>query len=552
MTAIKTGSRILILDFGSQYTQLIARRLRELKVYCEIYPCDAPLARIREFEPKGIVLSGGPYSVYDKGAPGLSAAGKADGKTASGDLFGLAVPVLGICYGMQYLARRFGGTVVSARAREYGRAFIRRPADAKSALLPAEFMGGAANQKASQKIEKLQTWMSHGDEIGKIPKGFRLTAISHNGSPAAMEDSARGLYAVQFHPEVAHTEKGIEIFENFAYRICGLKPDWDMHSFLEEQVRLVREKVGAARAICAISGGVDSTVAATLVNRAIGSRLTCIFVNNGLLRKDEAVEVVRAYKKHLKLNVKLVDAEKRFLSALKGVTDPEKKRKIIGREFIRVFEAEARKVRGARFLVQGTLYPDVIESVPPPREVSGASGSAGFSSTIKSHHNVGGLPADMKFALIEPLRELFKDEVRALGRELSVPPGILRRHPFPGPGLAVRVMGEVTRERLDILREADSIFTEEIHRAGLYDEIWQAFVAYLPIRSVGVMGDGRTFDHVVALRAVTSQDGMTADWYPFEPEFLAHVSNRITGNVRGVNRVVYDVSSKPPSTIEWE
>lgn len=529
-------SRILILDFGSQLTQLIARRLRELRIYCEIYPCDAPLAKIRDFGAKGLILSGGPYSVYDKDAPAPIKARKGE-KT----LFELGVPVLGICYGMQYMAKEFGGAVIPAKTREYGRAHVQLTASSR--LLP-DFNG------------KAQVWMSHGDEIGKLPQGFKLTATSHNQSPAAMEDTERNLYAVQFHPEVTHTEIGKEILERFALKICKLKPDWDLGMYMGEQIAAVRSQVGSAHAICALSGGVDSTVAATLVHQALGKNLTCVFVNNGLLRKNEAEEVLDVYSKHLKLNIRYVDAEKRFLSALSGVTDAEKKRKIIGREFIRIFEKEAKSVKNAKFLVQGTLYPDVIESVPPPRVVKGASfkksGKHGFSSKIKSHHNVGGLPKDLKFKLIEPLRELFKDEVRAMGRELGVPEKILQRHPFPGPGLAVRVMGEITRPRLDLLREVDAVFIDEIRQAGLYDKIWQAFAVYLPVQSVGVMGDGRTYENVVALRAVTSSDGMTADWYPFEPEFLSRVANRISGQVRGVNRVVYDISSKPPATIEWE
>lgn len=520
------SSRILILDFGSQFTQLIARRLRELGVYCEIYPCDAPLSRIKEFNPKGLILSGGPYSVYDPKAP----------KSVKG-VFDLGLPILGICYGMQTIAKTFGGSVKKASMREYGRAEVET---VKSSVI----LNGSPN--------KFKVWMSHGDEIGSLPEGFVLTAKSHNGSPAAIENAAARIFAVQFHPEVHHTEYGLEIFKNFAFKVCGLKSEWSMGQFLDEQVESIRAKVGKSKAICAISGGVDSTVAATLVSKAIGKQLTCVFVNNGLLRKDEAKRVMKTYKDLLKLNVKYIDAEDRFLKALKGVTDPEKKRKIIGREFIRVFEIEAKKVKGAKFLVQGTLYPDVIESVPPPRTVKGAGGKHGYSSTIKSHHNVGGLPKDMKFELIEPLRELFKDEVRKLGREMTIPDELLMRHPFPGPGLAVRVLGDITKPRLDILREVDAIFIDEIKKAGLYDKIWQAFVAFLPLQSVGVMGDGRTYENAVALRAVTSVDGMTADWYRFDNEFLAHVSNQITGNVRGVNRVVYDISSKPPATIEWE
>lgn len=509
------ASKILILDFGSQFTQLIARRLREMQHYCEIYPCNVSLKKVREFNPGGVILSGGPFSVYDKNAP------ECDPK-----IFKLGIPVLGICYGMQYMAHRFGGAVIPAKTREYGRAKIFLSSHSK--LIP-DFNAG------------LPVWMSHGDEIGKTPDGFKITAASQNQSPAAMENVEARMYAVQFHPEVAHTERGTEMLRKFAEEICGLKPDWDLGLFLQKKIVEIREKVGNGQAICALSGGVDSTVAATMVSRAIGDKLHCIFVDTGLLRKGEAEAVEKMYTQHLKLNLTVVRAEKTFLSKLAGVKDPERKRKIIGKEFIRIFEAEAKKRKNAAFLVQGTLYPDVIES---------AGGE--FASKIKSHHNVGGLPKKMKFKLIEPLRELFKDEVRKFGRDLNLSTELLSRHPFPGPGLAVRVLGEITKAKLNVLREVDAIFIEEIRNAGLYDKIWQAFAVFLPVQSVGVMGDGRTYENAVALRAITSMDGMTGDWYRFESDFLAHVSTRITNEVRGVNRVVYDITSKPPATIEWE
>ena len=521
---------IVILDFGSQFTQLIACRLRELKIYCEIVPSTVSLSRIKAFQPRGLILSGGPFSVYDKGAP------RAEGSAPGKGIWSLNIPVLGICYGMQYMAKIFGGTVIPAKTREYGPTSIRL-SHQKSQIIP-DFNGG------------LTVWMSHGDEIGQLPVGFSLTAVSENQSPAAMENPQKRLYALQFHPEVAHTHLGTEMLRRFAVDVCALNQDWNLSTFLNGEIRRVQEQVGKkGTAICALSGGVDSTVAATLVHQALGDRLTCIFVNNGLLRKNEAEQVLDVYNKQLRLNVRLIDASEKFLAKLKGVSDAERKRKIIGREFIRIFEKEA---KGAKHLVQGTLYPDVIESCPPPRSVTGKGGSVGFSSTIKSHHNVGGLPKNMKIKLIEPLRELFKDEVRTIGKDLGIPDLILKRHPFPGPGLAVRIIGDITKPRLDLLREVDAVFLDEIRNQGLYDSIWQAFAVYLPVKSVGVMGDGRTYENVVALRAVTSSDGMTADWYPFSADFLRKVSSRIVNEVRGINRVVYDVSSKPPSTIEWE
>ena len=508
--------RVLVLDFGSQYTQLIARRVRESRVYSEILPCTASLEAIRQFRPRGIILSGGPASVYAPGAP-------------QGDpgLFDLGVPILGICYGMQLMTHRLGGEVGRAPRREYGRATL-------EVLDPGDLLAGVGR--------RTQVWMSHGDRIQRPPAGFRPLARTRNSPIAAMGDPQRRLYGLQFHPEVAHTPEGTRILQNFLFRICGCQPTWSMKSYVAYAVEQIRARVGRERVLCALSGGVDSTVTATLVHRAVGEQLTCIFVNNGLLRKGEAEEVLETYRTVLQLPVRYVDATERFLKKLAGVTDPEEKRRIIGREFIRVFEAEARKIDAPRFLAQGTLYPDVIES----------TAFRGPSATIKTHHNVGGLPSRMRFELVEPLRELFKDEVRALGKELGIPEEILWRHPFPGPGLAVRILGEVTRERLDLLREADAIYLEEIRRAGWYRRIWQAFAVLLPVRSVGVMGDERTYEHVLALRAVTSQDGMTADWVRLPHSLLARISNRIINEVRGINRVVYDVSSKPPSTIEWE
>ena len=508
--------KILILDFGSQYTQLIARRVRESKVYSEIVPFHLSLDEIKQHKATGLILSGGPSSVIAKGAP-----------ICDPGVFELGIPVLGICYGMQLMTHVLGGAVAKSQKREYGRADLKL--DHRSPLfkgLPKE----------------TPVWMSHGDRIEKIPSGFRAIAKTGNSPTAAIQDQKRHFYALQFHPEVVHTPDGLSILQNFLYHICGCEANWDMGSFIHLAEEEIANTIGDGKALCALSGGVDSSVAAVLVQRVIGKRLTCIFVDNGLLRKNEADTVMRTFKKQLKLNIKKIDASRQFLSKLAKVTAPEKKRKIIGRTFISVFDEAAHKVGKVDFLVQGTLYPDVIESVSVK----------GPSATIKTHHNVGGLPKRMRMKVVEPLRTLFKDEVRKLGVELGIPAALLYRHPFPGPGLAVRVVGKVTPERLDRLREADAIFKEEIRSAGLYDEIWQAFAVYLPIQSVGVMGDERTYENAVALRAVTSQDGMTADWYEFPHDVLKRIANRIINEVQGINRVVYDVSSKPPGTIEWE
>lgn len=508
--------KILILDFGSQYTQLIARRVRESKVYSEILPYYTPLKEIEAHAPSGIILSGGPSSVYDKKAP-----------LCDPDLFNLSLPVLGICYGMQLMTHLLGGKVARAAKREFGRAdlIVDRPSPLLKGL-----------------SSPTPVWMSHGDRIEVAPSGFEPIARTNNSPAASMQNSRRRLYALQFHPEVAHTPQGIQILQNFLYEICGCKPTWDIGSFIKEAERSIADQIGDGKAVSALSGGVDSSVAAVLVQRVIGKRLTCIFVDNGLLRREEAKKVIRTFKENLKLNLKPIDASDRFLRKLSSTTDPEKKRKIIGKEFIAIFDEEAKKIGKVDFLIQGTLYPDVIESVSVK----------GPSATIKTHHNVGGLPKRMRMKLVEPLRTLFKDEVRRLGVELGIPEPLLYRHPFPGPGLAVRVIGKITRERLDRLREADAILEEEIRKAGLYSSIWQAFAVYLPIQSVGVMGDERTYENAIALRAVTSQDGMTADWFEFPHDVLKVISNRIINEVRGINRVVYDISSKPPSTIEWE
>jgi GMP synthase (glutamine-hydrolysing) len=509
--------RILVLDFGSQYTQLIARRIRESHVYCEIHPFNIGMERIRAFGARGIILSGGPSSVHDDGAP-----------LADGEIFGLGVPVLGICYGMQLMAHQLGGAVEKADRREYGPAAINL--ESESVLFQ------------DVERESVRVWMSHGDRILRLPPGFAVLAHSENSPVAAMGDATRRIFGVQFHPEVAHTPCGKAILENFLFRICHCRSTWTMKSFVELVTQALREKVGDDRVICALSGGVDSSVVAVLLHRAIGDRLRCIFVNNGLLRRGEAESVQRIFKDHFELNLITMNATDVFLDRLKGVTDPERKRKIIGNLFIELFESEARKLQGAKYLAQGTLYPDVIESVS----------FKGPSATIKTHHNVGGLPERMNLELIEPLRELFKDEVRLVGRELGLPEHVLQRHPFPGPGLAIRMIGDVTREKLDMLREADSILLEEIEASGWYDHVWQAFTVLLPVRSVGVMGDERTYEEVIAVRVVESVDAMTADWARLPFEVLQRISNRIINEVKGVNRVVYDISSKPPSTIEWE
>ncbi|HEX7089717.1 MAG TPA: glutamine-hydrolyzing GMP synthase [Longimicrobiales bacterium] len=509
---------MLILDYGSQFTQLIARRIREERVYCEIHPPTVSLDWIRAWEPHGIILSGGPASVYADDVP-----------TASPELLTLGVPILGVCYGMQLLAQLEGGRVIHGR-REYGRAEM-------TVLVPDEVFDGFAPG------DRTTVWMSHGDHVTEPPPGYRTLASTPAVPVAAFRAEGRPIYGVQFHPEVAHTARGAEIISNFLFRICGCEPTWTAGSFIEEAVGRIRTQIGDGHAICGLSGGVDSAVAAALVHRAIGDRLTCIFVDHGLLRKGEREAVERTFRHHLGMRLVVVDAAADFLQRLEGVEDPEEKRRRIGETFVRVFERVAREEGGqARCLVQGTLYPDVIESLSV----------RGPSATIKTHHNVGGLPPDMHFELVEPLRELFKDEVRSVGRELGLPEELVGRHPFPGPGLAIRVLGAVSQDRLDILREADAIYLEEIRAAGLYDDIWQAFAVLLPVRSVGVMGDARTYEHVVALRAVTSRDGMTADWFPFPHDVLGRIASRIINEVRGVNRVCYDVSSKPPATIEWE
>ena len=509
---------ILIIDFGSQVTQLIARRIREIGVFCEIKNPDISYQEIVKINPKGIILSGGPSSVYEKDAPQI------DRK-----IFDLDIAFLGICYGQQLICKSFNAKVSKANKREYGRASIEIISD--SLLFK------------SIKAKSSQVWMSHGDRVESIPKDFKIIAKTDNAPFAAIENKARRIYGVQFHPEVSHSLDGLKMIKNFVINIALCKADWTMKNFKQEKITEIKKIVGQKKVNCGLSGGVDSSVVAALINQAINKQLTCIFVDHGLLRKDEAKQVKEVFSKNFKLNLIYVDASKLFLAKLKGVSDPEKKRKIIGKTFITIFNQEAAKIEGAEFLAQGTLYPDVIESSHP---------NGGKSQTIKSHHNVGGLPKNMKLKLLEPVRSLFKDEVRKLGRELGLPDNIINRHPFPGPGLAIRIIGDISKEKIKLLQAADAIFIDEIKKANLYQEIWQAFAVLLPIKTVGVMGDNRTYEYTLALRAVTSVDGMTADTYQFQPDFLSNVTNRIISEVKGINRVVYDYTSKPPGTIEWE
>jgi len=520
MTADIHSEKILILDFGSQYTQLIARRVREAHVYCELHPFDMVLDAIRAFRPSGIILSGGPKSVYEPGAPAVTE-----------ELFELGVPVLGICYGMQLMSRHFGGEVVPAGKREFGHADL-CAVGTPGPLFDGFFVEG-----------KSPVWMSHGDHVSRVPAGFEVVAETTNAPACAIQDIARRLYGVQFHPEVNHTPRGELLIDTFVRKICGCTGQWTPGHIIEDAVARIRRQVGPERVILGLSGGVDSSVAAALIHRAIGDQLSCVFVDNGLLRLGEGDQVMATFAENLGVKVIRVDAEERFLTALAGVDDPEQKRKIIGRLFVEIFEEESNRLAGARWLAQGTIYPDVIES---------AGAKTGKAHNIKSHHNVGGLPEYMKLALLEPLRELFKDEVRAIGEELGLPHQMVWRHPFPGPGLGVRILGEVRKEYADILRRADAIYIEELYTAGHYDRISQAFAVFLPVKSVGVMGDGRTYEYVIALRAVETRDFMTAGWYPLPYEDMARISSRIINEVKGVNRVVYDISSKPPATIEWE
>jgi len=508
--------KVLILDFGSQYTQLIARKIRELGVYSEILPFATPLAEIRKAGPSALVLSGGPQSVYGKGAP-----------HPDKGIFNLGVPILGICYGVQLMAHFLGGEVIPSKEREYGFAALR-------ILDPSGLLAKVRDRE--------QVWMSHGDRLECVPPGFRLTGSTANTRAAVIEDKKRKFYGVQFHPEVIHTKEGLKVLGNFLFRQAGLKPDWTISSFVARKVKEIRATVGKGRVICGLSGGVDSLVTSLIIHKAIGRQLTCVFIDNGLLRKGQYEVLMEAFRKKFALKVVGIDASDMFLDGLRGVVSPERKRKTIGRLFIHLFEREAMRLGGAAFLAQGTIYPDVIESNPVK----------GPSSVIKSHHNVGGLPKGLKFKLVEPLRELFKDEVRALALELGVDADFIHQHPFPGPGLAVRLIGEVNRESLEILRAADDIILQEVHKAGIYKKLWQAFAVLLPVRSVGVMGDQRTYHRVVVIRLVQSTDGMTANWYPAPPRLMARMSTRIVNEVRGVNRVVYDVTTKPPGTIEWE
>jgi len=509
---------IVILDFGSQYTRLIARKIRELGVYSEIIPFNTPFKKIIELNPKGIILSGGPSSVYSDTSPRL------DEK-----VFSIRVPVLGICYGLQLIAQVFGGKVCSSKDREYGKTEL-------------QILDNSTLFKGFNPNHNIVVWMSHSDSVLEIPKGFKKIAETKNSPFAAIACESKKIYGVQFHPEVVHTERGKEVLKNFTREVCGLSKSWNVSSFIEREVKYIRDLVKDNKVICALSGGVDSSVVATLLGNAIGDNAKVVFINNGLLRKNEENEVLDNFRKGFGFDLIYIDAKERFLKKLKGVTDPERKRKIIGKEFINIFEQKAKELGGIKFLAQGTLYPDIIESVS----------FKGPSATIKSHHNVGGLPKKMELILIEPLKELFKDEVRKLGRILGVPENILKRHPFPGPGLAIRIIGKITEDRLNTLKEADSIIIEEIKKADLYDKIWQAFSVLLPIKSVGVMGDKRTYENVLVLRAVQSVDGMTADWYKIPYDVLEKISSRVINEIKGVNRVVYDISSKPPSTIEWE
>ena len=507
---------ILILDFGSQYTQLIARRIREKNIYSEIHPYNLSIEKIKELNPAAIILSGGPTSVYDDDAP-----------TIDSQIYDLGIPILGICYGLQITAKLLGGKIEPAEDREYGKTKIHLGTNSK-------LFKDVSNNSV--------VWMSHGDIVTKPPANFHIDASTDNSPICAISNPTKKIYGVQFHPEVYHTVDGEKILHNFLFNICECRRNWNSTNFIENSIKKIREEVGGKKALCALSGGVDSSVAAILVDNAIGENLICVHVNTGLMRFNESEEIIEIFKKHYNLNLRYIDASEIFLTKLKGVTNPEEKRKIIGKTFIEIFEKEASNIKDIKFLVQGTLYPDVIESIPVK----------GFSATIKSHHNVGGLPEKMNLKLIEPFRELFKDEVRNIGKELGLAESFIERHPFPGPGLAIRIIGEINKERLSILRRADKIFIDEIKKAGIYNQIWQAFVVLLPIRTVGVMGDSRTYENVVSLRAVTSVDGMTADWFRFDYDFLENVSNKIIRNVSGINRVVYDISSKPPSTIEWE